>query len=183
METLSPDVDESPWQDEDPFDYTIRMAREKSLSLINRLPGEGDLLLVTSDTTVTADNLILGKPADIDQAREYLAFLSGREHSVVTGLTLAWRTDCTWNVSTGLEETRVRFQELDARTVETYLSRVQWADKAGGYAIQEEGDLIIDSIEGSLTNVIGFPLRRFYAMIVELGLAEKILTHRVSGAT
>ena len=183
LKSLSPDVDERPGENENPFDYTLRMALEKSRSLQDQLPKERDLLLITSDTTVTADSLILGKPEHIRQAREYLALLSGREHSVVTALNLAWRNDDAWSESTGLEETLVRFRVLTDRIIDTYLSLIEWSDKAGGYAIQEEGHQIIDSIEGSLTNVIGFPLRRFFAMTADQGLAENILTLRTAGAT
>jgi septum formation protein len=121
-----------------------------------------------ADTTVFVDNQALNKPADLNEARAMLRRLSGREHTVFTGLALRHR-------SRGLRQDKgvastVVFKPLDDALIETYLSRVHTLDKAGGYAIQEHGDLIIAEFRGSHSNVVGLPLDETKQIFTEAGL-------------
>jgi len=104
-----------------------------------------------------------------------LARLSGRTHCVITGLSLAVVNNGPPEIHTALEHTMVTFRKLDDRTIGRYLDVTEYMDKAGSYAIQQNGDMIVQAFAGSMTNVIGFPLRLFYSMLVKAGLAH-ILT-------
>jgi septum formation protein len=112
-------------------------------------------VILAADTVVCLGR-ILGKPADLNEARVMLSHLSGRSHFVHTAVTVTVPTR-------GLSETRVavsrvKMKDLGPGTIEKYLRLVDPLDKAGGYAIQEEGEMLIRGISGSLTNIIGLPL-------------------------
>ena len=115
-----------------------------------------DALVLGADTLVFLDGEIMGKPADMAEARRMLGRLQGRTHQVVTGVSLihlrALR-ERTFAVSTD-----VTFHPLSAEQINGYLSRMNPLDKAGAYAIQEHGDTIVAEISGSFSNVVGLPL-------------------------
>ena len=127
-----------------------------------------EAMVLGADTTVYLEGHALNKPADPAEARAMLRRLSGRTHTVFTGL--AFRC-----AETGLRRDEgvasdVTFKPLDEALIEAYLAQVYTLDKAGGYAIQEHGDLIIARQEGSLSNIIGLPLERTKHILTELGL-------------
>ena len=121
-----------------------------------------------ADTTVFLDGHVLNKPADAADARAMLRRLSGRTHSVHTGLALRRGRDAL--ALDAVVDSAVRFRELDERAIESYLARVHTLDKAGGYAIQEHPGLIIASYEGSLSNIIGLPLSETKQILTLAGL-------------
>ncbi len=113
-------------------------------------------LVLGADTTVALGESILNKPADHREARQMLHRLSGKEHVVHTAFVLLYKAG-------GLEElevisNRVSFRQFNEDTIEAYLQNVHTLDKAGGYAIQEHGDLIIESYEQPRSNIIGLPI-------------------------
>ena len=119
-----------------------------------------------ADTVVSIGPRVLGKPADIDEATSMLRLLSGRTHRVRTGVCLAHR-------DSGYEEARVvtskvTFRKLTAAVIEAYFAEVDPLDKAGAYAIQIRGDLIIEGFSGSRSNVIGLPLEMLEDWLREL---------------
>lgn len=114
-----------------------------------------DALVLGADTTVFIDGHALNKPRDAAEARAMLRRLSGRAHSVHTGLALRRLSDAL-AIDAG-ESSEVRFKDLDEAVIEAYLARVHTLDKAGGYAIQEHPELIIAGYTGSLSNIIGLP--------------------------
>jgi len=121
-----------------------------------------------ADTTVFIDNIALNKPADLAEARAMLRRLSGRTHTVFTGLALR----CT---ATGLRideglASEVTFKPLDEAIIDAYLDCVHTLDKAGGYAIQEHDGLIIAGYRGSWTNIIGLPLESTKQILTRCGL-------------
>ena len=121
--------------------------------------GENDILL-TADTVVIACNRILGKPADRAEAIEMITMLSGRDHEVVTGVTLR-AADRRKGFSI---TSRVRFRELLQEEIEYYVDTYRPFDKAGSYGIQEWiGYVGIEGIEGSFYNVMGLPVQRLYS--------------------
>lgn len=124
-------------------------------------------LIVAADTEVALDHRVLGKPVDLAQADEFLQRLSGRTHEVLTAVCL-WRESPRLRRS-GVARTRVTFQPLTDRQRAEYLARVNPLDKAGAYAIQEQGETIIESIHGSLTNVVGLPLDLVRRLLAEAG--------------
>ena len=117
-----------------------------------------DALVLGADTLVYLDTTLLGKPADLEDADRMLKQLSGRTHEVVTAICLLHLR--THRQRVFFESTAVTFRTLDAVQIRRYLGKVNTLDKAGGYAIQEEGDLIIEKISGSYTNVVGLPVEK-----------------------
>ena len=125
-------------------------ARRKALA------AEGELVL-GADTLVTVDGAILGKPGDAEQARDYLALLAGREHTVVGAIALA---DAGVIVQEAVEQTMVRFRALDPAALDVYVATGEWEGRAGGYAIQGRGAALVAGIRGDYLNVVGLPLAR-----------------------
>ena len=162
VEVVPPDVDEGVLPGEKPEAFTIRIVNEKMDSVLKKTAG--DAVLLTSDTIVTIDGKVLGKPDSFDEAFSMLKLLAGREHKVITGLSLAYRGGIDILRESSIEETSVRFRDVDDSVISRYLELVDYKDKAGSYAIQEYGDMIVDSISGSVTNVIGLPLRLLFSM-------------------
>ena len=120
-----------------------------------------DALVLGADTLVHLDTALFGKPATLEEAYEMLERLQGRTHQVVTGICLLHLR--THRQTVFAESTAVTFHRLDAVKIRRYLNRVNPLDKAGAYAIQEEGDLIVEKIDGSYTNVVGLPVERLTA--------------------
>lgn len=133
------------------------MSLGKSMGFHREL--EPDEILVTSDTMVLRGSEILGKPADRDDAVRMLRLLSGREHQVITAVTIRdiGRTK-TFSVSSD-----VYFKDLTDEEIDYYIDNYRPFDKAGAYGIQEWiGYVGISRIDGSFYNVMGFPTQRFY---------------------
>ena len=117
-----------------------------------------DKLVIGADTLVHLNNVTFGKPSSLAEARRMLRRLSGRTHEVTTACCLVqWRPP--WRVIFE-ETTLVRFAALDDRQIRNYLAAIDPLDKAGGYAIQEHGEWIVEALEGSFTNVVGLPVER-----------------------
>ncbi len=127
-----------------------------------------DAIVLGADTTVFIDGHALNKPRDLDEARTMLRRLSGRTHTVFTGLAVRCGRDGL-RIDEGVGS-NVAFKVLDERTIDDYLSRVHTLDKAGGYAIQEHGELIVERYEGSLTNIVGLPLETTKLILTRCGL-------------
>ena len=116
-------------------------------------------LVLAADTVVVLDGETLGKPSDPAEAAATLARLSGRTHSVVTGLALA----LDGRETTTHETTRVTFADLTSAEIDAYVATGSPLDKAGSYGIQDDlGALLVARIEGDYFNVVGLPLRRLY---------------------
>jgi septum formation protein len=132
----------------------IRNAELKARDVLSRVPGA---LVIGADTLVALDGALFGKPRDLDQARMMLRRLSGRTHQVVTGVCLVENG----RMDRFADATEVTFRRLTSEDIDEYLKTVPVLDKAGAYGIQERGELLIESIRGSFTNVMGFPTERF----------------------
>ena len=127
-----------------------------------------EAFVLGADTTVFIDNHALNKPRDQAEARAMLRRLSGRTHTVFTGLALRRRA-----AGVAIDEgvaSDVTFKPLDEATIDAYLARVHTLDKAGGYAIQEHSELIVAGYTGSLTNIIGLPLETTKQILTRAGL-------------
>jgi septum formation protein len=142
----------------DPRELVLENARRKAAAV------EGERVLGV-DTAVVLDHRALGKPHDAKEAERFLRILSGRDHEVMSGIAL--RDDA--GERSDVSVTRVRFRELDARTIDWYVSRGEWGDCAGGYAIQGKGAALVEEIEGDYWNVVGLPVPAL------LGLAPDLL--------
>jgi septum formation protein len=138
-----------------PFEVCQLNAHRKARMIAKKHP---DALVFGADTLVFLGDDILGKPANRADAKRMLARLQGRTHQVVTGLSLIHlRAHREKIFAVG---TDVTFHPLDAGQIRDYLAKVNPLDKAGAYAIQEHGDLIISEISGSYSNVVGLPIER-----------------------
>lgn len=125
-------------------------------------------VVLGADTTVFIEGTALNKPRNGTEARAMLRRLSGRTHTVFTGLAVR-RAEDGLRIDEGVA-TEVTFKVLDEAVIETYLARVNTLDKAGGYAIQEHGELIVAGQRGSLTNVIGLPIESTKQILTRCGL-------------
>jgi septum formation protein len=161
FDTVIVDVDERVRPGEAPGDYVRRLALEKSA---RALGSSRDVIVVGADTAVVVDGAILGKPADDEEARRMLRRLSGRDHQVLTGISL--RTGSA--ELGGVDTTAVWFAPLSADEIEWYVASGEGRDKAGGYAIQGLASRFIPRIEGSYTNVVGLPVARVAALLDRL---------------
>jgi septum formation protein len=114
-------------------------------------------LVLGADTVVALDGDILGKPADAAQAREYVARLAGRTHQVVGAIALV-RDGALEHLTS--EITRVHFRDANPALLDWYVGTGEWQGRAGGYAIQGAGAVLVKGIEGDYLNVVGLPLQR-----------------------
>lgn len=125
-----------------------------------------DVPVVSSDTIVWCDNLIIGKPVDRDEAYRFMKILSGNVHEVLTGVAVRYRGISYYEYA----RTRVEFSEISEEELAYYLDNEHYLDKAGAYAIQGLASAFIKRIEGCFFNVMGFPVNLFYRMMKELGI-------------
>ncbi|CAO2632996.1 Probable bifunctional dTTP/UTP pyrophosphatase/methyltransferase protein [Lemmus lemmus] len=143
-----------------PHDYSRETARQKALEVARRLQ-ENDLqipdIVIGADTVVSVDGQILEKPRDKEDAFQMLCRLSGREHSVITGVAIVRYPE----VTSFHEETLVTFSELTDELLRDYVDSGEPLDKAGGYALQALGAMLVERAEGDFLGAVGFPLNRF----------------------
>lgn len=139
-----------------------RLAREKAMEVARQRPRD---LVLGADTVVVIDGQILGKPTDAADAARMLRMLSGREHRVITGVSLV--VCGQWKV--GSETTRVKFSEISDKEIAEYIASGEPMDKAGAYAIQGTASRWIPRIEGDYSNVVGLPVALVWQMLKESG--------------
>lgn len=141
------------------------LAKRKGSAVLKQLD-TFDGLVISADTVVVVDDEILGKPKDKYDAFNMLKKLSGRAHRVISGISLS----LYGKTVTDFEETFVYFSELSDSQIEKYVATNEPNDKAGAYAVQGIASLWIDKIDGCYFNVVGFPTRLFYKLLIELGV-------------
>jgi len=149
---------------ESPVDYVQRLAHDKAEAAWES-PGE---IVLGADTIVVIDNHVLEKPADADGARAMLRLLSGREHTVITGICLRHRFGSIVDHSA----TQVRFAPLAESEIAEYVASGEPFDKAGAYAIQGLASKFVESVNGCYFNVMGLPLSLVYRHWKTLTAAE-----------
>lgn len=148
-----PEVDESQLSAEGEEEYALRLARLKSEAVGRRHPS---CWVVAADTIVVVGDKLLTKPVTADQAVGMLLELSGREHLVRTGFCLSYRDRGVSVV--GSVASRVRFKTFGSDWAEAYVRTGEPMDKAGAYGIQGRGGVLVKSVHGSYSNVVGLPL-------------------------
>lgn len=167
FEVIPAEVTEHEAHDADPREMVRHNAALKADWVAARHP---DATVIGADTTVFIDRTVLNKPRDLTAARAMLKLLAGRTHTVFTGLAVRRQRDGL-KLDQGVAG-EVTFKAFDDAALELYLSRVHTLDKAGGYAIQEQGDLIIAGFTGSLTNIVGLPLEEMKQLLTRAGLTR-----------
>jgi septum formation protein len=140
-----------------PHEVAIENAYRKAAAVAASEPAA---TVLGVDTVVTIGSRIYGKPRDREHAHETLAALAGRRHTVISGICLIE----AGRARTAAASTRVELRPLDARMIDAYLDAGEWHDRAGAYAIQDRGALLVRAIEGDYLNVVGLPV----AALVEL---------------
>ncbi len=168
---ITPDSDEKRLQNEFPVPYAVRISIEKADSILPFLENIPEpSLAITCDTIVSINDEILGKPVDYRNAIDMLNTLAGKTHQVISALTLiSTMPDKKQIILTDHEITGVTFKTLSMDDIEKYLGLITYLDKAGSYAFQEFGHMVVSRFQGSATNIIGFPLRLFFAMMHRIG--------------
>jgi septum formation protein len=167
------DIDEQALADESPRDCALRLAKEKALSVSYQRPED---LVLGADTIVVIDDVLLGKPRDARDAARMLRLLSGRAHSVITGVCLivprnpestsaSKTTDREMKIAS--ESTLVTMRHISDDEIRDYVATGEPMDKAGAYAIQGIASRWIPRIEGDYSNVVGLPVALVYAMLRE----------------
>lgn len=168
--TVKPSPVDEPIPEEglDPYQYVLRSARHKAEVVALGIE-EG--LVIGADTIVVVDQVILGKPRSLEEAREMLKRLSGRSHFVLTAL-------CVIQKGRGEEKrrweevvsTEVWFYPLTSEEIERYVATGEPMDKAGAYAIQGRGAVLIEKIFGDFFNVVGLPVARLARILMSAGV-------------
>ncbi len=149
-----------------PMDLVMDLAFRKALKVSQSLI-EG--IVIGADTVVVINGRILGKPHSKEEAREMLSGLSGKEHSVFTGLALLEVPSGRKLVS--FAETKVQFRSLEKIEIENYVATGEPLDKAGAYGIQGKGAILVEKINGCYYNVVGLPVAKLVNMLKEFGVS------------
>ena len=173
------EVDESVLPGESGREAAVRLARAKAATAAKIHPGAW---VLAADTLVLIDGRVLGKPRDDGDAAEMLGRLSGREHVVVTAVSLL--RDGGPEVAT-VEESLVRIAPLEEEEIRWYVATGEPRDKAGAYAVQGLGARFVEGVTGSFSNVMGLPARSVYRLLREApdpGLARLALSSAASSS-
>ncbi len=158
------DIVEEVLPGEDPVAHTRRLAEEKARVVAERRPGR---LVLGGDTVVVRDGTILGKPRDVDHAVAMLLSLAGRAHEVVSALALAEPDGC---VHAGVSRTTVWLRSFDEEEARAYVATGEPMDKAGAYAIQGAGAVLVESLEGDYFTVVGLPVPLLVGLLGTAGV-------------
>ena len=155
-------------------ELAVRKARAGLANWLKLGKSPRDVVL-GADTMVVRDTFILGKPSTPEEAEEMLKSLSGRSHSVLTGVALISGTE---RLEVDFVESVVRFRRLSTEEIKVYVSGGEPMDKAGAYGIQGEAKKFVTSVEGSLTNVIGLPMEYLEKRLAAWGIVQTNITPR-----
>ena len=161
------DIDESARGFSDAGKYAVEMSRLKALFVAQSVEAQEDVYVLGADTTVEIDGQILGKPEDYADAVRMLELIQGKWHRVFTGLSLipAGKLEAI----TDLECTRVKIRSMDRDMINCYLDTGESFDKAGSYAAQGYGGLIVERIDGCFFNVMGLPIFKLSKLLEKQG--------------
>ena len=163
FEAIAANIDETLRQSEDPVGYVTRLAQAKAKTVAKKMCDSR--VVLGADTVVVIEGQILGQPCDDPDAQRMLKLLSGQWHEVVTGVALVSALDPT-KVLIDHETTRVRFCEMSDDEIDWYVSTGEPNDKAGAYAIQGNGAIFIEEIQGDYFNIVGLPVRLVYELML-----------------
>lgn len=151
---LKAEIEEKISNGEKPEIVVMGLALGKALSVSKDL--EKDRIIIAADTIVVLDNKILGKPSDEEEAYNMLHSLSGKEHKVITGLSII-KVQSNIKI-VDYETTYVKFRDLSKEKINNYIKTKEPMDKAGAYGIQGLGEILVEEIKGSYSNVVGLPI-------------------------
>jgi septum formation protein len=150
-----PEIDEAAFSAEEvsPREYAERLALAKAKNVAGKFR---ERLVIGADTVVDFDGEIIGKPSDAKEAEQITRKLFSKPHKVITAVAIVRESDCIELVES--DSTTVYPRKMSDEQIAKHIKSKSWQDKAGAYAIQEDGDEFVERIEGSLTNVMGLPM-------------------------
>ena len=163
FEVMPTDIDETEHPGEDPVSYVRRLAIEKAQAA----QVDDGVIVIAADTTVDLDGMILAKPSDDSDALRMLGLLAGRTHQVHTGMAIRYQGRVAAEVKTSL----VTMKASDDQWLRWYVATGEPHGKAGAYGIQGAAAVFVDSVQGSVTNVIGLPLSLLEQLLAEVGVS------------
>lgn len=158
------DIDEIRYEGEPVADMVVRLAIAKAAAARENL--DQSLPIIGADTAVVIGDQVLGKPGSQDEAVQMLASLSGRSHTVLTGVAL----DYAGVVRTATSLTQVRFREISPDEAQSYWQSGEPLDKAGAYAVQGIAGIFVEELSGSYSGVVGLPVFETAALLADAGL-------------
>ena len=146
-----------------PIEFAQHYSKLKADDVAEKYP---DSLVIGADTIVILDNEIIGKPIDENDSKSMLRKLSGRTHSVITGVSLVWKEKNIKDIF--YKKTQVTFLELTDEQIQYYIDNYHPLDKAGSYGIQDWFAVCVKKIDGCFYNVMGMPLSKFYSHLIKI---------------
>ena len=152
------DIDETEREGELPENYVVRLACEKAEAIAAEYPED---IVLGADTTVVIGGRIIGKPADLDDARRMLTMLAGNWHDVLTGIAVVRNGE----TRSDIQNTHVKFAPMSESEINFLAECGDPLDKAGAYAVQAQAALFIEGIEGDYWNVVGLPISMVYRLV------------------
>jgi septum formation protein len=166
FEVIVPEIDESAFGGEgvSPCEHAEKLALVKARNVAEKFP---DRLVIGADTVVDFDGEIIGKPGDAKEAEEITRKLFSGPHEVITAVAIVRLNDDIEIVES--DRTTVYPRRMSEEELAAHIEGGRWRDKAGAYAIQEEGDEFVERIEGSLTNVMGLPMELLGQLLERAG--------------
>ncbi len=162
LKVVFPEIDEQSIKSDKPENLVMKLSQEKGRNVINK----GEQNVIAADTIVVLEKELLGKPEDKKEAEIMLKKLSGKTHSVITGVSVFIKDFCF----SFYEKTEVNFYSLTEKEIKWYIETGEPFDKAGGYGIQGYGKIFVKSIKGDYFNVVGFPIARLYQKLKKNGI-------------
>ena len=169
FEIITADTDES--SDVTDPEALVQILAVRKGKAVQETYVEKDTLIISCDTVVCLDGEILGKPHSEAEAKTMLAALSGRSHTVLSGLAVFYNG----KTISGVDKTEVYFANMPEKFIDSYVASGDPMDKAGAYAVQGKTALYIDKIDGCYFNVVGLPVRLLAKLLHQLGLDSLIL--------
>jgi septum formation protein len=167
------DIDESLLHGETPAAHAERLARMKARTIADRRP---DAVVIAADTIVVVDGDVLGKPGNEVAARAMLKRLSGRRHTVLTAIAVAYGS----RTESAVESVDVTFRAVTDHEIASYIATGEPMDKAGAYGIQGFGATIVERVDGDYFSVMGLGLRRLIELLASVGAPYSFAARRSS---
>lgn len=170
FEVIPSDYEEDMTLSMSPKELVVYLGKEKARAVAEK---NRDAVVIGADTFIVFKNQVLGKPHTPEKAKETLRRLSGNKHVVMTGFSIMCK-DKTQEESRAIE-TEVYFKQLTDKEIDDYISTGEPLDRAGAYAIQGLGKVLVDKIEGDYTNIVGFPIQDITDVLKEFEIVPTLM--------
>ncbi len=170
-EIIPSDVDEKTDDEISPYEAVKVISSKKAMHIMKKLASsDEEIIIIAADTVVSLSGKILGKPANEDDAFNTLKKLSGRVHHVYTGVTIVDKKADGFEVKYIVDNANVYMRKLTDEEIWAYVKSGEPFNKAGSYAIQEKGSLLVEKIEGDYYTIVGLPLVKVYLALQTFGI-------------